>query len=84
MRFENQVLFVTGGASGIGLATAQRVVAEGGRAALVDLDLGRAQEAAASLPGCIGLVTGKDSDAEKDVLRNAQLRWPQVRWGAKR
>lgn len=30
------------------------------------------------LPGCIGLVTGKDSDAEKDVLRNAQLRWPSV------
>jgi exodeoxyribonuclease VII large subunit len=30
------------------------------------------------LPHCIGLVTGKDSDAEKDVLRNAQLRWPQV------
>ncbi len=30
------------------------------------------------LPHCIGLVTGKDSDAEKDVLRNAQLRWPAV------
>ena len=30
------------------------------------------------LPGRIGLVTGKDSDAEKDVLRNAQLRWPAV------
>jgi len=30
------------------------------------------------LPRCIGLVTGRDSDAEKDVLRNAQLRWPQV------
>ncbi len=30
------------------------------------------------LPGLIGLVTGKDSDAEKDVLRNAQLRWPSV------
>ncbi|HMM83005.1 MAG TPA: exodeoxyribonuclease VII large subunit [Terrimesophilobacter sp.] len=30
------------------------------------------------LPRCIGLVTGKDSDAEKDVLRNAQLRWPSV------
>lgn len=28
------------------------------------------------LPACIGLITGKDSDAEKDVLRNAQLRWP--------
>ncbi|GAA4671289.1 exodeoxyribonuclease VII large subunit [Frondihabitans cladoniiphilus] len=30
------------------------------------------------LPQCIGLITGKDSDAEKDVLRNAQLRWPSV------
>ncbi|MCU1513622.1 MAG: exodeoxyribonuclease large subunit, partial [Microbacteriaceae bacterium] len=30
------------------------------------------------LPHCIGLITGKDSDAEKDVLRNAQLRWPAV------
>jgi exodeoxyribonuclease VII large subunit len=30
------------------------------------------------LPHRIGLITGKDSDAEKDVLRNAQLRWPAV------
>jgi exodeoxyribonuclease VII large subunit len=30
------------------------------------------------LPHRIGLITGKDSDAEKDVLRNAQLRWPNV------
>jgi exodeoxyribonuclease VII large subunit len=32
------------------------------------------------LPMCVGLVTGKDSDAEKDVLRNAQLRWPAVQF----
>jgi len=32
------------------------------------------------LPQVIGLVTGRDSDAEKDVLRNAQLRWPQVQF----
>lgn len=32
------------------------------------------------LPRRIGLVTGKDSDAEKDVLRNAQLRWPAVQF----
>lgn len=32
------------------------------------------------LPQCIGLITGKDSDAEKDVLRNAQLRWPGVQF----
>lgn len=30
------------------------------------------------LPGVIGLVTGRDSDAERDVVRNAQLRWPSV------
>ena len=55
MRFENKVLFVTGGASGIGRATAERVVSEGGRAAIVDLDLAKAQEVAATMPGCIGL-----------------------------
>jgi len=32
------------------------------------------------LPAMIGLVTGRDSDAEKDVLRNAQLRWPSVKF----
>lgn len=63
MRFDNKVLFVTGGASGIGLATAQRVVSEGGRAALVDLDLERAEAAAATLPGCIGLAANVADDA---------------------
>jgi exodeoxyribonuclease VII large subunit len=32
------------------------------------------------LPGVVGLVTGRDSDAEKDVLRNAHLRWPAVQF----
>jgi exodeoxyribonuclease VII large subunit len=32
------------------------------------------------LPGCIGLITGENSDAEKDVLRNAHLRWPAVQF----
>lgn len=63
MRFEDQVLFVTGGASGIGLATARRVVAEGGRAALVDLDLATAEAAAADLPGCIGLAANVADEA---------------------
>lgn len=30
------------------------------------------------LPNTIGLITARDSDAEKDVIRNAQLRWPNV------
>jgi len=32
------------------------------------------------LPGCIGLITGADSAAERDVLTNARLRWPGVRF----
>lgn len=32
------------------------------------------------LPNRIGLITGRDSDAEKDVVRNASLRWPAVRF----
>lgn len=32
------------------------------------------------LPRLIGLVTGRDSDAEKDVVRNATLRWPGVQF----
>lgn len=32
------------------------------------------------LPGLVGLVTGRDSDAEKDVVRNATLRWPGVKF----
>lgn len=32
------------------------------------------------LPHVIGLITGENSDAEKDVHRNAELRWPQVQF----
>ena len=28
----------------------------------------------------MGLITGRDSDAEKDVIRNASLRWPGVQF----
>lgn len=31
-----------------------------------------------TLPHRIGLITGRDSDAEKDILKNARLRWPAV------
>ncbi|GAA4132453.1 exodeoxyribonuclease VII large subunit [Actinomadura keratinilytica] len=30
------------------------------------------------LPGRVGLICGRDSDAEHDVLRNARRRWPAV------
>ena len=35
------------------------------------------------LPNLIGLITGANSDAEKDVLQNAKARWPEVRFKIK-
>jgi len=32
------------------------------------------------LPTKIGLITGAKSDAEKDILQNAKLRWPEVQF----
>jgi len=35
------------------------------------------------LPGVVGLVTGRASAAERDVLENARRRWPAVRFGVR-
>lgn len=32
------------------------------------------------VPTCVGLVTGRESAAERDVVENAQRRWPAVRF----
>jgi NAD(P)-dependent dehydrogenase (short-subunit alcohol dehydrogenase family) len=48
---EGKATIVTGGASGIGLATAERLVAEGARVALVDIDGEAAERAAIELRG---------------------------------
>ncbi len=53
MRIEGQAAIVTGGASGLGLATAELLAAAGARVALLDLDAARVAEAAGRL-GCKG------------------------------
>jgi NAD(P)-dependent dehydrogenase (short-subunit alcohol dehydrogenase family) len=63
MTFDGQVLFATGGGSGIAAATARRFVAGGGRVAVVDLDLARAEAVAADLDGCIGLAADVADEA---------------------
>ena len=55
MRFENQVLLATGGASGLAAATATRFTAEGGRVAVVDRDADRAEAVADRLDGAIAI-----------------------------
>lgn len=47
-RFEGRCAIVTGGASGLGARVAARIVAEGGRVALWDLDAARLDEARAT------------------------------------
>jgi NAD(P)-dependent dehydrogenase (short-subunit alcohol dehydrogenase family) len=50
-RFAGKTVIVTGAGSGIGRATASRVVREGGRVIAVDVSAERLDEAAAALPG---------------------------------
>lgn len=50
MGLEGRVAVVTGGAQGIGAATAQRLAGDGARVAVLDLDAARAVEVAQSLP----------------------------------
>ena len=54
-RFVDQVAIVTGGASGIGRAVAERLTAEGARVVIADLDLEHARAAAGALPGAVAV-----------------------------
>jgi 2-hydroxycyclohexanecarboxyl-CoA dehydrogenase len=51
MRLEGRTALVTGGAGGIGAATARRLAAEGARVAVGDLDADSAREVAAEIDG---------------------------------
>ena len=50
-RFENKLILITGGASGMGYATAERVVSEGGKVIIVDINQAKAEEAVDRLGG---------------------------------
>ncbi|OED00970.1 short-chain dehydrogenase [Rhizobium sp. YK2] len=54
MRFKDKVAVVTGGAHGIGLATARRFIAEGARVAVLDLDRVAEAEAIDGLLSIVG------------------------------
>jgi NAD(P)-dependent dehydrogenase (short-subunit alcohol dehydrogenase family) len=67
-RLEDQVAIVTGGAGGLGAATARRLSAEGARVVVVDTDEPRARAVAESLRGP-GAWVGADVSDETGVAR---------------
>jgi len=68
MSLSGRVALVTGGARGIGLAIAQRLVAEGARVAIVDLDEPAARNAASGL-GASAIALAADVTRTADVER---------------
>lgn len=62
-RFEGRTVIVTGGGSGIGKATVERIVAEGGRVVAVDISQERLDALAAELGGAVVTVTGDLTDS---------------------
>src|SRR5215510_693744 len=79
--FKDRTAIVTGGARGIGLACAAKIVAGGGRAALWDRDMDRARQSAASLGNAIAVevdVTREDSIAKALAATEDQLSAPDI------
>lgn len=64
---EGRVVLITGGAGGIGRATARRLVAEGARVALVDVDADGVRALAAELGDEQALAVAADAGAEDAV-----------------
>src|ERR1700683_4147122 len=74
-RLENKVAIVTGGAGGIGSATAHRLTAEGARVVVADINLPRASEVAAKLgPQALALRYDAADVASIEALVDATVR----------
>lgn len=77
-RFKDKTVIVTGAGSGIGRATLERIVAEGGRVIAVDMDEARLNEVAEQAPqGMVVPVKANITD-DDDIARVMEAAGPQV------
>ncbi len=81
MSLQNKIVIVTGAASGIGLATAQRFAKEGARVAIWDLNEDGAKSAAAELVAAGAKVIASKVDVSKRAEVEAALAVVRKEWG---
>ncbi len=72
MRFEGKTAFVTGGASGIGAATARRLAAEGARVGIGDVNEDGAREVAGELDGLAHVLDVTDVESVGSAVAAVQ------------
>lgn len=78
-RFNGKVAFITGGASGLGAATAQRFADEGAKVVVADLNLAGAEALAAKLPEALALkVDTSDPVAVEKAIAAAVDRFGKI------
>lgn len=82
-RFSQKVAVITGGAAGIGLATAQRIAAEGGRVVLLDHSVGDLDRATQALyregADCLGVYGDAANPGDCDAaVAQAIERWDRI------
>lgn len=84
MRFQGQNILISGGSSGIGLATAQRLAAEGAQVALLARDEARLQSALATLAGTGHVPVVCDAtneEAAAAAIKSLKERWTVIHGG---
>ncbi len=84
MRFQGQNIVISGGSAGIGLATAQRLAAEGAQVAILARDEARLQAALATLPatGHVPVVCDvTDEEAAAAAIKSLKERWTIIHGG---
>lgn len=83
MRFDDSTAWVTGGASGIGLATARRFAAEGAKVAVSDIDAEGCETARASIEAAGGTALALPCDVRSlaactDAVAEIERQWGRL------